>query len=80
MKYEYDVFTLDELREFYSDFFKRLFGYRPLDLFRYKFEDSKEELILAVNCIDDVFLELQESKVGREYLRSNGWHITEPGG
>lgn len=64
----YALCAVEDLRSMYSDYYKDVFGCRPLCA-----SLTREELI---NCLDELDLymgQMEATEEGREKLRADGW-------
>lgn len=71
---KYDDWSTDELGDWFSDYYKDVWNSRP----RFIERGDREGLIRELVKLDTYIASLQESKEGRNELRSNGWVINEP--
>lgn len=70
-------YSVEELQDYYYDFYKEVYGYRPRFILELDSWTDREYLISAITQIHDHLDRVKETFAGREELRQQGWIIEE---
>lgn len=66
--------TIVELRNFYSDYHKDLFGFRPSKII---LTLTRDELLEVISDLNAHFFRLESTPQGRKILRDEGWIVPD---
>jgi hypothetical protein len=69
--------SLEELQDYYYDFYKDVYGYRPRFALQLDSWNDREYLISAIDQMHDYLDKVKETFAGREELRAQGWVVEE---
>jgi hypothetical protein len=70
-------YSVEELQDYYYDFYKEVYGYRPRFMLELDSWTDREYLISAITQIHDHLDRVKETFAGREELRQQGWIVEE---
>ena len=76
MSHHLDNFTVDELQNYFSDFHKDYYGFRPRFATHEEW-NNRDWLVEHIDAIHDAMDEMKKTPEGRKQLRAEGWQIDE---
>lgn len=71
---KYDDWSTEELGNWFSDYYKDVWGSRP----RFVSFDDRDGIIQELTRLDAYMDSMRQTVEGRNSLRDNGWSITSP--